>query len=136
MQSWENEFYPKPPSDRMSKKAAIKHSIQKWTGLLPKNLKKHGLYLDGCTLPRVEDCMDESLLINGDSCALCVRFIGRKYDDKLLGCAACPLAQSLGNPCDKTGRNRPYTRFLSNHDPKPMLRALKVTLKKVEAGEI
>lgn len=133
LQSWKDEFYPKEPTKRMTKIAALRHSIQKWTGLLPKNLEKHGVSLNGTWL---NVNLEGGMLIDASSCALCVKFLSRKYNAELKGCAACPLAQFLGNECDKLGKDRPYNRFVLEHDPKPMLRALKATLKNVEAGEI
>lgn len=129
--TWTDEFYPKPPSNRMTKKAAIEHSIQKWTGLLLKNLKRHEVHLEGTWLTGSPEDTG-GMIIDGDSCALCVKFVSRKYTTELGGCAACPLALYLGNPCDKTGANRPYTSFLTSHDPRPMIKALKATLKKME----
>ena len=44
--TWCKEFYPVPASDfdGVDKpKEAVKHALNKWRGLLPKNLKKHGI---------------------------------------------------------------------------------------------
>ena len=70
--SWKEEFYPTPayacPCDQ-----ALEHSILKWTGLLPENLEKHKVFLDGQYLrdPESPNC---ALRIDGDSCALCVHY--------------------------------------------------------------
>lgn len=134
LQSWKDEFYPKEPTKRMTKVAALKHSIQKWTGLLPKNLEKHGLEKVGRWIQEKEPPYND-FMVNEETCALCVKFL--KEDPKGIDneCVRCPLFKSLAtHPC--VGDASQFGIWVRKEDPKPMLRALKATLKKVEAGEL
>lgn len=94
IKTWKNEFYPVSATSRMSKKAAIKHSIKKWEGLLPENLKKHGVVLNGlgdvCENLGSHFCFE----ISTDTCALC-----EKYFNDI--CSKCPLYKKLGFKCGK-----------------------------------
>lgn len=134
LQSWKDEFYPKEPTKRMTKVAALKHSILKWTGLLPKNLEKHGLEKCGRWIQEKEDGTTD-LMINEESCALCVRFLKEDPEGIDSECIRCPLFKSLvTHPCN--GEGSQFAAWVRKEDPKPMLRALKATLKKMEAGEL
>lgn len=125
-ESWKKEFYP-ITAQRCSKKKAVEHSLQKWTGALKKNLKKHGL---------------TAVPINFDSntCALCVRYADLDFTGDGDGdvCGPCPLYMHLGNRCfydswldvyNEDG-TYPYDYWKDKRDPKPMIKALRATLKK------
>ncbi len=129
LQSWKNEFYPVKPSKRMSKKSAIEHSLRKWIGLMPKNLKKHGLVKCGKFIQEKSDSTTD-LQINDESCALCVKFIDNDPPDNENECHKCPLCKSLGKPCDASVffEKSPYTSWSMLDDPKPMIKALKKAL--------
>lgn len=146
-ESWQQEFYPEDANDvgrTKDRVECIKHSLQKWRGLTGAQLRKHGLVLvDG----ELRDFRLSSppygplvhLRIDGDSCALCVKYFARAGD-----CAACPLAIARTEDeapikCDakrRGERESPYDWFRYNQaqDPKPMIRWLRITLKQVEAG--
>jgi hypothetical protein len=121
LKTWKKEFYPVEPKKRMTKKQAIEHSLRKWTGLLPSNLVKHGVYKMSKYIQGFENSTDD-LRIDGNSCALCVKYIEAKDN-----CEACPLAKYLGHPCDME-EEYPYTLWLDSENPKPMIKALKKLL--------
>lgn len=127
-QDWLRKYYPIEPSQKMTKRQAIEHSLRKWKGLLPKILEKHELEKMGRFV--VELYSNAHILeIDASSCALCVKYIGNKYSQKLDECTACPLAKHLGNPCDKSGYgNRPYSTWKETGDARPMIKALKALL--------
>lgn len=120
LKTWKNEFLKTTAFQSMSKKEAIEHSILKWTGLLEKNLKKHGLCitLSGTI---IEPDGSDQLRISGSNCALCVKYIGGSQ------CPKCPLSQHLGGRCDLfgIGKSQPYTHWQETRDPRPMIKALK-----------
>lgn len=131
-QDWLNKYYPKPPSENMTKRQAIEHSLRKWQGLRAGILEVYGLYKESSLIRKVETGR-VVLQIDASSCALCVKYYTREFTPELQSCAKCPLAQSLGNPCDKSGYgNRPYTTWTQNDNPIPMIKALKKTLKALE----
>jgi hypothetical protein len=110
--TWLRKFYPSAPPVLMPKIAAIKHSLRKWIGLRPANLKAHGL-------------AGPPIRIHGTTCSLCCRY----YDSGELSCAACPLYVALGNHrCDEY-KSSPYRIYHQHDDPEPMIKALKKTLK-------
>lgn len=117
LETWKAEFYP-TPANEVPAHDALAHSIQKWTGLLKKNLKKHGVRIGWKELVGP----DSSLRIAAGTCALCIHHYGFPE------CRNCPLFQSRGGVrCDKTHDDEffpPYKRFLDG-DARPMLNALK-----------
>lgn len=124
--SWKPEFYP-IEAKRVKPKKALAHSLQKWEGLLPNNLKKHQIRLQNTiSLCLVDDNIDPDtatykegiLYIDAKTCALCYHY----YDS---GCEQCPLAQYLGRRCDNDG---PYTEAFHG-DVKPMVHALRNAMK-------
>ena len=118
LQSWKDEFYPVRAVDVPAEKA-LDHSIQKWEGLLPKNLHRHGVVFKEGAL--VDDVGKVRLAINSLSCALCMRYPG---------CSKCPLAVGRGGvPCDQAtpGEESPWLIFIEQGDPVPMLEELERT---------
>lgn len=119
LKTWKKEFYSTPAA-RVSKRNAVEHSIKKWTGLLKSNLKKHGVYVEGLYPPRVTgDDGNTGLLVDSGSCALCVHYF--KHNQAGTLCGDCPLYKALGNTCCDNGSDQPYTFFINNLNPKPML---------------
>lgn len=108
--TWKKEFY-RIPANKVSKNDALAHSIKKWTGLLPRNRKKHNVQLSDCTLRDKHNLLD----INSRSCALCVC-----HKDV---CVACPVfvvsTNKLGN-CDDE-----YIDAMNNRKVAPMIKLLK-----------
>jgi hypothetical protein len=121
LKSWEREFYPTKPKKSWDKIRCIEHSLRKWQGLTSVNLKRHQV-LAG-TWDDIEDELENCTCfpIDGASCALCI-----KYEDD---CEKCVLKKCLKYPCDY-GEDSPFRIWKSNHNPKPMIDALKKTLKK------
>ena len=115
IKTWKKEFFSGLSKAVKSRRAAIAHSLRKWTGLLPANLKKHHV-----RQPEMSAYIDDEDFnvfdVDGASCALCY-----KYD--LNGCIKCPLYQTLTHRCDEC--DGPYTHWCDTGDPRPMIKALK-----------
>jgi len=111
--TWKEEFYPLDARS-IKEEDALSHSIRKWKGLRMENLKRHGLWR---AWRKIYDDKEE-LAIDGDTCALCVHYIG---DDE---CKECPLFKYLGRKCDED--EGPYSEFATKAygDPEPMIAAL------------
>lgn len=124
IETWKKEFYPVSATSRMSKKAAIEHSIKKWEGLLPENLKKHVVVLDRCG-----DIHDDEIRfeISDQSCALC-----QKYMHKC--CVKCPLYEKLGFECGKgkIEAGDGWVSYMEEGDPELMLKNLRSLLDEVK----
>lgn len=124
LKTWKAEFYSEP-TEEMTKKAAIEHSIKKWIGLRPENLAKHECYFDkSCDWVVRDDNTTDFLLIDSGTCALCVKYLS----DGDLPCLKCPLYKSLGYRCDG-GITSPFVVWLLVQDPEPMIEALQGLLK-------
>lgn len=115
--SWKKEFYPKDARKVRGIKAAIDHSVLKWTGLLKKNLAKHKLSTLFFGDIRDDDCYTFS--VDSDSCALC-----SKYYNPAQECSNCPYTIVKGQPCYKD-----YWEWVDNNNARPMLKSLKVVQK-------
>lgn len=129
LSSWKKEFY-RTPADKVSKKYALRHSLKKWIGLEPSNLKKHNVILvDGnVVVNRSYKYIDRYYLddvanlgIDASSCALCQHFYSGSE------CIGCPLADA-GFCCIKN--ESPYEKFVDGESATPMIRALEKALKK------
>lgn len=120
IKTWKKEFYPKSATSRMSKKAAIEHSIKKWEGLLPDNLKKHDVIFD--RYGNVHD-YEIKFEISDQSCALC-----QKYMHKC--CAKCPLYEKLGFECGKgeIEAGDGWVSYMEEGSPELMLKNLRSLL--------
>ncbi len=118
--TWKAEFYPVEASE-VTEADALSHSLTKWTGLTPANLKRHGV---SDKYGSVYDPGDHGCLeIDGDSCALCVHF--QSGDPE---CARCPLYHVRGVSCDGTveaEKCSPYVSWTTNGAPTPMINLLK-----------
>lgn len=124
LQTWMSEFYPVKPNKRMTKRQAIEHSLRKWEGLTKENLNKHGCHKDWKSI--IDDNYG-TLDIDGESCALCVKYYYKDGDEHL--CNRCPLSKSLGNSCDNFAlESSPYLQWLNDNNPLPMIEALRKLL--------
>lgn len=47
VKTWRDEFMPINASAKMTRREAVLHSIRKWEGLSPKNLRKHEITVRG-----------------------------------------------------------------------------------------
>lgn len=131
LETWKAEFYPVPADMEMTEREAIVHSLRKWTGLLKKNLKDHDLKVDEMgDIYYESDLGRDWFTIDGDNCALCQTFY--KKDSH---CYNCPLYKTLGRKCHE-GLLSPYYIWITKQDVRPMIRALRLTLKKYDAGEL
>jgi len=111
LKTWESEFYPvdaKTVARSGSAMKCLRHSLQKWIGLLPENLSRHAV--------STREISATSL-----NCALC-QFVAF-YNNA--GCNVCPLFVSLGNKLCHFVDGSPYRDWAINSDPKPMIDALK-----------
>jgi len=124
--TWKAEFYPKP-ANRVAKKDALAHSLQKWKGLTKAALKRHGLTVWGGSISDGVDCM----FVGDEACALCVHYLSKDVtSDDRVACEACPLAKSrAGTSCtravgDGEPWGGPWIAFVDNGDARPMIRAL------------
>lgn len=100
--SWMKEFYPKKATSRSIKTdlEAVEHSIQKWKGLISKNVQKHGLTRISYTL---RGDGGKRLDADSDTCALCQR--ASQHDmkrDEFSMCDYCPITQITGKNCLQT----------------------------------
>ncbi len=103
LESWKAEFLPKPAKDVLADEA-IAHSLQKWRGLTKEARDKHGL-----------SEVDFKLLINGNSCALCLT------ND---ACSTCPIMVTTELFCGQTGSAWSVAKRIGN--PQPMIDLLQL----------
>jgi hypothetical protein len=133
IESWKKEFYPTPAKDNISYPLqAAKHSLAKWLGLTPENLKDHVLTKDFAEIVE-RQAVANYFGIDCSTCALC------EYDDKLVyideqGCYNCPLFQHTGISCNDD--ESPYVTFLKTDDPTKMIEELDSTVKWLTAKEL
>lgn len=130
VKSWLKEFYPVEAAEPMTNLEAVRHSLQKWRGLKPENLKRHNVNVDHPAVNyrtgRALSGRSQGYLnINDGSCALCVKH-GGSYD-----CKPCPIARAVGRRCDQkvyvvdTGHGTsPWHEFTDTKDPDAMIAVL------------
>ncbi len=113
LETWKAEFYPVEAASEEALADPIRHSLVKWTGLLQENLNKHAVFVS-------EHMLKEGgggwLPISSATCALCVT-----YEE--ICCNGCPL--DMANKTCVTGVNNPWSIWVEDGDPKPMIEALK-----------
>lgn len=120
IKTWKEEFYLVDARD-VPKEEALAHSIKKWRGLTPENLAKHDLRRLGSYLH--DDYGACAYFgIDTSSCALCTHYYSPGE------CYGCPLYQHLGARCDND-LDSPYGIFVGDGDPKPMIVALKGSIR-------
>ena len=113
LETWIAEFYPRSARE-VTKKAALAHSLRKWVGLMPENLKRHGVTL----LDRyVVDQGASPFCIGSDTCALCYWY----WDEEMNACPKCPL-QAFTDGAACWGQ---YRALLGKGDVSPMLSLLR-----------
>lgn len=130
--TWKAVYYPVPAS-QVSKKHAILASLQKWIGLLPENLSRHGVRkIVSCA--DIRDDVDHCMYICDSTCPLCHYYQEEDDDDEcerdeddLPPCGDCPLVEILGTRCDKFAFS-PWTVWVETGDPMPMIVALSEAL--------
>lgn len=124
--SWIEEFYP-VCADECPRDQALEHSILKWTGLLPKNLEKHGVVKQRLY---IQDPSGDWLAINGSSCALC-----EYYCHTRVSCNEeenpCPIVVVTGKDCDSQ-----YGKFVLDGQVTPMLDLLCQVKEALDAPQV
>jgi len=123
--TWIHEFYATNADDVVSKKQAVKHSLKKWKGALKKNLKRHSVsYQDHHIKNAGSDSLVGAFRFDGTTCALCSLYAFN--DHSSIHCKKCPLGKLVGQSCGLDA-GKEYDRAAD--DPKPMIKALRKTLK-------
>lgn len=145
LKTWKEEFY-KTPAESVSPEDALDHSLNKWIGLRPENMKRYDVEYDGSGLVDSKQGARESLIINFESCALCQVFMGEEIEETALNeCSRCPLYIANGYvSCDdytddgKTSKYHSFTNhsFTSERDPEPMIALIEKAIKMEQDGEI
>lgn len=120
IKSWEKQFYPNDIEDKCTNLEAVQHSLKKWRGLVPVELKKHGLTTS--IYHGVADEVGNRFPIDSTSCALCYKH------DQVSGCRTCPLTRIRGVRCDKARKDEqlsPWSQWTIRQQPGPMIMWLK-----------
>lgn len=102
--TWLKEFMPIDADQADNNhEAELDHSLQKWQGLLPKNLSKHGMHIETKPFSTVVvDTDGEEVKIGASTCALCVHHA-------TADCDTCPIKLFRGIPCDEPVEKYPGT---------------------------
>lgn len=106
MRSWKKEYYPTPSKKVKGEREAIEHSLQKWEGLTPENLEKHGVCLESNNVLRYNNTLFN---IDADSCTTCPLFL-------------------KGDGCLESNRTNSYTVFYDTGNAQPMIDSLRSLL--------
>ena len=118
IESWKKEFYPVlADSACKTDLQALRHTLKKYHGLRPENIKKHNLTHRYNVIRDSRDIF----LFTGSSCALC-----RKYSSF---CKSCPIRKSEGGSCSEK-ENGAYIKLMNDSDPEPMILLMEKLIKK------
>lgn len=133
MSTWIEEFYPVDAytflEKERTKQELVEHSLKKWQGALPRNLKKHKVkYEDYDVFDTKDHYTNKVIHFDGESCVLCC-FYREKAPHN---CSKCPIVEVTGFTCD----NGDYEGMIpgsrvwdtSGDNPEPMIKLLKETL--------
>lgn len=125
LSTWKDEFYHRAPLKRMTALEAADHSLLKWEGLLPENLKKHKLVLKkDLTVYCKEE--DQNFYFDSDNCSLCVKYMRKERTITWLDrCTPCPLVKSGTASCLTEG---PFNYAMDHNKPQLMIDALRNTV--------
>lgn len=131
--SWKEEFYSPISPKETNPIPLVLHSLKKWIGAIPSNLKKHKVKLHEAVL--VDEETSEEFWFDSETCSLCVEYLDG-------GCVRCPLYQSRGGVrCDRLRVDEllsPFSVFVLKGNPFPMLvslvGALQLVLKQEQEG--
>lgn len=123
--TWRKQYYPSSAHNITTDKGAVIHSLRKWKGLTPTNLRKHHLSKEIGSYT-IEDISGRGFNIDGNTCALC-------HLHCPIVCENCPLQNERGGAaCDEPmlgEYSSPYSSFKVNNDPKPMIKLLTAAMK-------
>lgn len=127
LQTWKEKYYPETASyfdslapNKRNTRAALAHSLNKWRGLKPANLKRHGVSKE---LDKA--CISDGsnkLRIDGESCALCSMYANGN-------CVGCPIKE-VTSRC----RKYQYYTFVEDGDPEAMISCLSAALKEIKSS--
>lgn len=135
VETWKEEFYPvvaalATRNDTM----AAKHSLQKWKGLCPDQLAKHGLarvawgseirIIGNINFPQ------QRFSVRGNECALCHRHVMKIGGS----CTTCPLTKAVVWSCNEV--NSSYVHWVKTGDAEPMIRELEAAVKWCEKNGV
>lgn len=93
LEAWKEEFYPisgKEAADQ-GLEAALLHSIQKWKGLLPENLRRFPELGWDHENARIVYRNGPEFGFGTSSCSLCQMFQMKAHEDDPSPCFGCPL---------------------------------------------
>lgn len=131
IETWESESYPTPAFEASgSPLEAAQHSLLKWQGLLPENLKKHSLILADCDLYEVV-YEDPKFSVSANNCALCLLAERLNGHERFGSCSSCPMHTELGTTCD----NKLWSKFVCINDAQPMVDTLAELVSVLEEKE-
>ena len=124
VRTWKEEFFTGIVKASKTPLAAAEHSLRKWKGLDPEQLKKHKLVkvADEHYINSTKTC--NGFDVGCNECALC------RYSNAVAGyhsCDDCPLAEASGGVTCMDNAS-PYRVWLDTGDVKPMVEALKRTV--------
>jgi len=131
LKTWKKQYMPDAHNHVGRGIEAVEHSLKKWRGLLPANLKRHGMQHPvewedyNSVIREIKHPITEDLIIDADNCALCFH---HPY-----GCGSCSLKVTLGAACDRPGQ--PYDLWVTSGRVHPMIKALERTLKRLKERE-
>lgn len=130
---WSKKYYATPAREVADSKSddlvVVRHSLQKWRGLLPSVLDKFNLVMvhQPFTMPVVRTVQGVTQLpISSDSCSMCLRYVC---------CSVCPLFACTGLDCGEPGSafeeavDRP-----TEENVRGMIDALRATEAMLESG--
>lgn len=115
LKTWKEEFYiiPAGAAGRKTKLEAIEHSLQKWMGTTPANLKKHGVIYEDHEVrePFFRGRMFyevPSFEFTANSCSLCEKYAVVNWMEPT-DCTKCPLSERNGRKdCIREYRESDY----------------------------
>lgn len=128
LETWNEEFYPISAMDVKITKSELYcalHSLKKWIGYRPENLKKHEVTAKDVDYPGARNC------------ALC-NLHGFNETDSA-DCSKCILTEIRGVPCDerlpgqsfKGYYQSPYHSYHRDDNPEPMIELLTQAVQKL-----
>jgi len=131
-ETWKEEFYPVPVEElpyNLTDEELILHSLKKWTGVLPENLKKHEVRYKHHTITPTKN-LEQYLTFDTDTCSLCRSYYPKNYAHpcNFNRITLCPIVRATGKTCGYPWRYSHET----NH---PIVNLLKKTLEFVQNEE-
>jgi len=127
IETWRAEFYPIRASGCPQEQAAA-HSLQKWIGLRPENLTKHGCNTSEGYV--TDGSGSNGVRVDGATCALCHWYLKKKGVYEL--CKKCPLSIVRGGfACDERNEEEdhgPWHSWTYDDNPEPMIKWLEKTV--------